>query len=142
MVHVTLVGVKQAKVGGLFIFKGPLLECRECKYKQVCFNLEEGKWYKVTALRPAWHECEVHEGGVRAVEVETIPFEAGVKSRMTVEGSTVTLEEKGCDNIGCVHFRLCHPPGKKAGNKYKIIKLKGTLECPDGEKISLVLLED
>jgi uncharacterized protein (UPF0179 family) len=142
MVHVTLVGEKQAKVGTIFIFKGALLECRDCKYKQVCFNLKEGKWYKVTAIRPARHECQIHEGGVRAVEVEAIPFEAGVRSRIAVEGSTVTLEDKGCERIGCAHYRICHPHGKRFGEKYKIIKMKGTLDCPDGERISLVILED
>lgn len=142
MVHVTLVGEKQAKVGYVFIFKGPLLECRDCKYKQVCFNLEEGKRYRVKALRDAMHECRVHEERVRAVEVETVPFEAGVKSRIAVEGSIVPLEDKGCKNMACTHFRLCHPVGKKAGGKFKILRIRGTLDCPEGERITQVLLDD
>ena len=94
MVHVTLVGLKQAKKDMVFVFKGPLLECRECKYKQVCFNLEEGKRYKVTALRDATHECGIHEGGVRAVEVEVIPFEGAISGRMVLEGSIVPLDTR------------------------------------------------
>lgn len=142
MVHVTLVGEKLAIVGKVFIFRGPLLECRDCKYKQVCFNLAEGRSYKVSRLRDAKHGCKVHEGGVRAVEVELVPFEAGIKSRIAVEGSIVPLEEKGCRKIGCDHYWLCHPAGKKMGEKYKIKRLIGTLECPIGERISRVLLED
>jgi uncharacterized protein (UPF0179 family) len=142
MVHVTLIGEKQAKVGNVFIYNGPLRECRDCKYKTVCFNLKEGKWYKVSSIRTVRHECRIHEGGVRAIEVEPVPFEAGVRSRMTVEGSTVTLEDKGCRKIGCDHYRLCHPWGKKTGEKYRILELKGNLDCPEGERITHVVLDD
>lgn len=142
MVHVTLVGERLAKLGSIFVFRGPLLECRDCKYKQVCFNLAEGKNYRISRLRDARHECKVHDGGVRAVEVEVVPFKAGVKSRIAVEGSIVPLEDKGCRRIGCDHYWICHPPGKKTGEKFKIKRLMGTLECADGERISLVLLED
>lgn len=142
MVHVTLVGERQAKVGQVFIFNGPLLECRECKYKQVCFNLEQGKRYKVTRIRDAKHGCKIHEGGVMAVEVEIVPFEAGVKSRIAIEGSIVPLDEKGCRRIGCDHYRTCHPLGKKIGDKFKILKIFGILDCPEGLRITRVVLED
>ena len=142
MVHVTLVGLKQAKKDMVFVFKGPLLECRDCKYKQVCFNLEEGKRYKVTAIRDATHECEIHEGGVRAVEVEVIPFEGAISGRMVLEGSIVPLDDKGCGNRGCPHFRMCHPPDKKIGNKFKIIKVLGAVECPEDRRVTKCLLED
>lgn len=73
MVLVTVVGEQQCKKGFEFVFGGPLAECRECKVKNVCFHLEQNKEYRVTETRDVHHECKIHEGGVRVVEVEKLP---------------------------------------------------------------------
>ncbi|PJB22268.1 MAG: hypothetical protein CO114_00925, partial [Euryarchaeota archaeon CG_4_9_14_3_um_filter_38_12] len=72
MVLVTLVGEKIAKKDNEFIYIGSLPECRGCKLKTVCFNLDEGRRYKITNIRDIHHDCKIHEGGVRIVEVEKI----------------------------------------------------------------------
>ncbi|MFA7622902.1 MAG: UPF0179 family protein, partial [Candidatus Methanomethylophilaceae archaeon] len=61
MVLVTLIGESQARIGNRFYYLGPSLECRECRFKNVCFNLEVGRMYEVTELRDVHHECEMHE---------------------------------------------------------------------------------
>jgi len=56
MVAITLVGEKQAREGQMFVFVGPLTECRDCKLKTVCFNLEEGRTYVIKSVRTVHHD--------------------------------------------------------------------------------------
>jgi hypothetical protein len=141
MVAVTLVGEKQAKEGRTFVFLGPLGECRDCRLKTVCFNLEEGRTYAITAVRNVHHDCKIHESGVRVVEVEKAPIRASVYPRNALEGTTVVWEQKDCPNIGCPNFLLCGPRGMKPGEKYRVVKVLGFLECPDGVQLKEVMLE-
>ena len=90
MVLVTVVGESQCKKGFEFVFGGPLAECRECKVKNVCFHLEQNRWYRVTGIRDVHHDCRVHEGGVRVVEVERVPTRAAIPNAQAVEGSIIT----------------------------------------------------
>src|SRR4030067_1173246 len=115
MVLVTVVGESQCKKGFEFVFGGPLADCRDCKVRNVCFHLEQNKWYKVTEIRDVHHECRIHEGGVRVVEVEKIPIQAAVPTRIAVEGSMMTFEETDCDVVGGAHYRLGKPFGPRAG---------------------------
>jgi len=141
MVAITLIGEKQAREGNAFFFMGPLTECRDCKLKGVCFNLEEGRQYIITAVRTVHHECKVHEEGVRIVEVEKQPIKATVPVRAALEGHTVNWDDKGCINIGCPKHAQCVPKGIKVNLKYKVLKVLGTIECPDGQYFKEVLLE-
>jgi len=138
MVLITLVGEKQSTEGYEFIYMGPLSDCRECRLKTVCFNLEEGRRYRITKIRDVHHECKVHEGGVRVVEVEKIPVNAALNAKLAIEGSMITFEPLECKNLGCDHYRLCHPLGVKAKSKYKILRVKKEIKCPEGKKIKEV----
>jgi len=142
MVLVTVVGESQCKKGFEFVFGGPLADCRDCKVRNVCFHLEEGRWYRVTAVRDVHHECKVHEGGVRVVEVERIPTRAALRASTAIEGSMLSFEESDCDLRSCTHYRLCHPVGASEGMRFRIASLEGEeLECPIGRKLRVVLLE-
>lgn len=142
MVLVTVVGESQCRKGFEFVFGGPLPECRDCKVKNVCFHLEEGKWYRVTEVRDVHHDCKVHEGGVRVVEVERIPTKAALKSSAAIEGAMLTFEESDCDRRGCEHYRLCHPVGATEGMRYRVVSVeKDEIECPEGRKLNIVLLD-
>ncbi len=57
MVVITLIGEHQAKEGEQFVYRGPLTECRECKLKAVCFNLDPGSMYRIKKIRDVHHEC-------------------------------------------------------------------------------------
>lgn len=138
MVLITLVGEKQATEGCEFIYMGPLSDCRECRLKTVCFNLEEGTRYKITKIRDVHHDCKIHEGGVRVVEVERIPVNAALNNKLAIEGSTITFAPLECKNLGCEHYHLCHPLGVKANGKYKILSVGKEIKCPVGEKIKEV----
>ncbi len=143
MTNVTLVGEKHAKKGNKFIYIGPLSECRECKVKTVCFNLEVGRTYEIKEIRQMHHPCKIHEGGVRAVEYEKQPIQHAVSAESAIEKARITVEAREpCINRGCEHYRLCFPLGIKNGTQYEISSVKGTITCSEGKKLKEVLLVD
>ena len=141
MVTVTLIGERQAKEGAEFVYKGFVPECRECKLKTVCFNLDVGGVYRVKAVRDVHHQCKMHEDGVRMVEVEKVPVRVSVGRKMALEGSTITYDEVRCRNLGCVHYRLCHPVAAERDSKYKVREVRGEVDCPEGIKVIEVLID-
>jgi uncharacterized protein (UPF0179 family) len=140
VVVITLVGELQARKGDTFVYCGPLSECRECKLKTVCFNLDVGRWYKVSSVREKHHECKVHEKGVRVVEAEQIGIPASVPARSAVEGTTISFEPRQCSSFYCENYRLCHPTGVVGGAKYQVSEVVGDLECADGRPLKRVTL--
>ena len=138
---ITVIGERQAKVDGRFIYLGPLTECKECKLKGVCFNLDAGALYRIVEVRDVKHECKVHEDGVRVVKVEKERMEGVVPKKGAMEGTTITWEVIKCDRLGCENYRLCHPLGIDKGHKARISKIIGNLECPDGKKLVRVLFD-
>ncbi len=137
MVLITLIGSRQAKEGSRFVYMGPLGECKECKLKGVCLNLEQGVLYEVTGLRDKVHDCEVHDENVRVVVVEKRPKQLTVPVKMALEGSTITYDQPKCDELGCKNHRHCHPIGMKSGTKITINTLEGDVECPAGHRLVL-----
>jgi len=143
MVIVTLIGEKQAKEGNEFIYIGPLSECRDCKIKQVCFNLEPGKRYVITKVREnPKHECRMHDGYARVVEVEKCEIKVVISPKNAIEGATLSIEPKPCKNIGCEFYLECNPLGVKKEDKFKVKKIIRDIKCPDGENLKEVLLQD
>ncbi|HEX7391872.1 MAG TPA: UPF0179 family protein [Thermoplasmata archaeon] len=142
MVLVTVVGEQQCRKGFEFVFGGPLGDCRDCKVKNVCFHLEPNRWYRVTEVRDVHHECKIHEGGVRVVEVEKLPTKAAIPTRSAIEGTMLTFEETDCDRIGCPNFRICRPYGALDGMRFRVAAVKSDeLECPIGRSLKVVLLD-
>jgi uncharacterized protein (UPF0179 family) len=141
MVLVTVVGEHQCKVGFEFVFGGPLAECRECKVRNVCFHLDPNRRYRVTDVRDVHHECRMHEGGVRVVEVERLPTKGALAKNAAVEGATITFEVNGCKSVGCPSYRLCRPHGAAEGMRFRIVEVGEELECPKGRSIRAVLLD-
>jgi Uncharacterized protein conserved in archaea len=140
MVMITLIGEAQARIGNRFYYIGPLTECKECKLKGVCFNLEPGHLYEVKGLRDAEHDCAIHESKARVVEVEKVPIPLAVNGKKAIEGSKITFETMKCDSIGCENYGFCHPWGIKDGMKLSVSDIIGDLDCPKGEKRVLVKL--
>ncbi len=139
---VSLVGETQAKSGTVFIFRGPLSECRDCKRKTVCFNLEGGVLYEVISVREKHHDCNIHEGGVRVVELKKAPVKTTIDAKSAIEGSTVSINEKECSNLGCENFGMCFILEPKSNRKYRITKVVGDVECPGGKSLKRVILEE
>ena len=142
MVLVTVVGEAQCRVGFEFVFGGPNAECRDCKVKNVCFHLEENRRYKVVNIREVHHECKLHEGGVRVVEVERIPTRAAIPARSAIEGATLTYEASNCGWVGCPNYASCHPRGAAMGMKLRVLSVEEPdVDCPKGLKLKTVVLD-
>lgn len=138
MVMITLIGEPQARVGNRFYYLGPLAECKDCRLKGVCFNLESGHLYEVVSIRDAEHDCGIHESKVRAVEVSKIPMSVAVRNKKAIDGSMITFETLECEHIGCDNYAYCHPPGVKGGMKMSISDIVRDIDCPVGERLVLV----
>ncbi|MCK5038798.1 MAG: UPF0179 family protein [Thermoplasmata archaeon] len=137
----TVVGTSLAKKGQEIIFLGPLSECKVCKVKNICFHLEKGSHYKVIGVRDVMHDCNVHEEGVKVVEIEKLPFKAIMDKKKAIDGSTIAFESPSCIERGCEHYLLCNPPGLGSKQKVKILSVGGKAECAAGMSRVLVTLE-
>ena len=136
MALITLLGKAHAEVGREFYYMGPLTECKDCRLKGVCFNLEPGSKYRVVEVRSQQHDCHEFDGdSITAVSVEKVPTAAAVPKKLAIEGSVITFQESKCENIGCPNHHLCHAVGKRDGGKYSVTAVKGDLECPIGAKM-------
>lgn len=138
---VTLIGEKIAKVGLEFLYTGALSDCKDCKLRNVCFALDEGKQYKIIRVRDVKHDCEIHEGGARVVEVEKTDMQMLVESRLGIAGSTMTYTPRDrCLNFACDRYRLCFPLFVKPGERFKITSVVSEVQCPEGLKLAEVRL--
>ncbi len=140
MVLVTLIGESQAHIGNRFYYLGPITSCKECRLKGVCFNLELGSLYEVTALRDTMHDCLEYESGARVVEVEKIPAIAAVAKKQAIDGSMITFQSGKCENYGCEYWFKCHPVGIKDGQKLSITEIIEDIDSPCEESLVLVKL--
>jgi uncharacterized protein (UPF0179 family) len=132
MANVTLIGEKQAVKGMEFIYFGSLPECRNCKVKTVCFNLEEGRPYRVIEVRSMHHDCRIYDGGVRAVEFERLTMKIAVDLKDAVQNNTVAYVKELCS------YRDCKPTGLKQNEKCKILAVGEDIDCLDGRNLKEV----
>ena len=143
MANVTLLGKLQAKPGHCFEYVGPLGECKDCKVKQVCFNLKEGHRYRVLNIRSTQHECPVHEEGVVAVEFEPLALEAVLDRDDAIAQAVVELVESRCGQKGCPNFDLCNLSLKLGpGRSFRVARVVSPVTCPAGRTAFLVQLEE
>ena len=141
MVVITLIGEHLAKEGDEFVYRGPLTECRDCKLKGVCFNLDTGGLYRIKAVRSVKHLCRIHEEGVRVVEVQKLQQKCALPQKYALEGSTITYEEVKCKSPGCENYRICHPMGLEKNMKFRIHSIDDAIKCPEGHRLVAVTLE-
>ncbi len=138
---ITLVGKALAEEGKEFFYLGPTEGCEDCKLRNVCFNLDVGYRYKVTEVREQEHECHMlGDEKVTAVVVEKIPTEACLAKKGLLEGVTVTYTEVKCDNVCCPNYPYCYPAGKRAGDKFTVLRIQGDVECLKGDKRARVII--
>jgi len=141
MTLVTLVGEKMAKEGMEFIYLGPHPECKNCKLKTVCFNLKKGRRYKILNVREKRHDCNVHEDGVRVVEVDELPLIAAVR-KGTRKNAKIKIKSPNCAHLDCKYYELCHNPAVLEDKEYKVIKLLEPIECKEGKGLIKAELSD
>jgi len=137
---VTLIGEKLAVEDNEFIYLGPNNECKNCKLKTVCFNLKPGRRYKITSVREKRHNCSIHEGSAAVVEVKEMPIITSVDKKFS-EGAKLKIDDKECQNIGCVNYEICSVMLPKEKN-YKLVKIFENIECPIGYDLQKVELSE
>lgn len=138
---VTLVGVRQARDGFVFIHQGISSECEDCECNEVCIkNLENGRVYKVVRVREKTFPCKLHEKGVRVVEVVESDILAALPSKLAIEGAVITFRKQECDVQACEHFEHCVPCGLLDGDRCVIVEVGGNVACSGGLSLVKVVL--
>lgn len=134
MPKISLIGVDLANEGMEFTFTGPLVGCSECRIKNVCFNLDPGRTYKVLKVREKENPCFVfNKDKVSTVEIEEVPEVMHMQyGKKLQEGSSVTLKSANCDHISCPHIEKCNIVHMREGTRAVINKVEEKLECPKG----------
>jgi uncharacterized protein (UPF0179 family) len=140
MVLVTLIGEKIAEKDMEFSYIGPNNDCRNCKLKNICFNLKVGRKYKITGIRDKKHSCNVHDGPAVVVEVTELPLITCADKNLS-EGEKTTFEKKPCESIGCKYYNLCKISLNK-DKKYEIVKIFEEISCPLGKKLQKTELKE
>ena len=141
MTSITIIGEKLAHKDEEFIFIGPQSDCRNCKLKNICFNLKQHHRYKIINVREKRHSCTVHDGDAIVIEVEEQPIETAIDKKFT-KGSAVTIEENECEDRLCPYHELCSNKALEPGKKYTIQAILEEIECPKGEPIQRVILSE
>ncbi|MDF2954633.1 MAG: putative metal-binding protein [Candidatus Alkanophagales archaeon MCA70_species_2] len=138
----TLIGEKLAKVGEEFVFLGMARECEDCKLRSTCMSLEEGRRYRIEAVKDdIRHDCHLHDGGVCVVRVVEPPIPVAIEARKAFEGSKIVFEPPECDESECEQYELCHPLGLKRGDKCTILQTLESLPDVCAKGLSLKLVE-
>jgi len=140
---ITLIGVRLARVGTEFVFKGAAPECEECKLKNSCMNLSKGRKYRIVNIRTTTrHACDVHDEGVQAVEVVESPIISATESKKAFKGSKIVFDPPSCKMGECIMYDLCHPIGLEPGDKCTISDVIGDVpdDCMKGLALKVVEL--
>ncbi|GAB3317606.1 UPF0179 family protein [Haloplanus rallus] len=126
MSEVTLIGTRLAEVGREFVFRGESSACEGCPYRGQCLDLSPGTRYRITGVREGAQtlDCAVHDGGVRAVEVEPASIPANVPSKGAYAGSKTELAGS-CPYTDCPSHTYCVPDGAELGAEYRIDEVVG-----------------
>lgn len=143
MAKISLIGLDLAKEDLEFTFVSPLVGCAECRIKNVCFNLEPGKNYRVKKVRDKVHPCNVfNHDQVATIEVEEVDEKVNLQyGRKVQEGSKVTLKSLECDHYTCPNIEACNLIHKREGMKATISKVEEKLDCPKGYDIRRVAVK-
>jgi uncharacterized protein (UPF0179 family) len=126
MSQVTLVGTRIANVGEEFVYHGEAPGCEGCPYRDQCLNLTEGVEYRIEDIRDNAQtlDCAVHEGDVRAVEVEPASVRANVPSKNAYAGSKASLAGP-CPHVECPSHEFCVADGVEYDEERQIQEIVG-----------------
>jgi uncharacterized protein (UPF0179 family) len=139
---VTLIGIELAKPGLEFVYEGPQPGCEGCKVYKVCNNLVPGKRYRIIGVRTGTtHECRLHHGGARVVEVIDAPIVALINAERAIVNSKIQFEST-CHITACRGYDLCNPEGIIEGARYLVGEVLGNAPegCERGRVLKLVEL--
>ena len=134
---ITLIGVDLARKNMEFTFKGPLSgKCDDCRIRNVCFNLEPGKKYKITDVKEQVNPCFVYnKNKVSTIEVEEVKNTYNIQNgKRLMEGSSIELRSMKCDYLTCPNIEKCNLINISS-KKIVVNKIEKKLSCPKGYDI-------
>lgn len=137
----TMVADEEAEVGKSFIFMGEQIECTDCKFSKICLNLEKGRKYIITTVRPLVHECILTEGSARVVEVIKTERVVCVDKKYAIDGSLITFFPSECKHVGCDHYHQCNPEGLPREEKVKVGIVGERANCLIGRVKNVVTIQ-
>ena len=138
--EITLLGVKQSKIGNKFLYLGETSECSDCRLRGACLKLEKNRVYEVSGIRETIHPCNIFEEGVKTVEIFEPSYLVTTGAKLAVEGAIITFTPRKCDLLSCPYYRHnCCPEYLQDGEKLKIINiLDKPIECNQGYRLIMV----
>jgi uncharacterized protein (UPF0179 family) len=129
---VTIIGVKQARLGYTFLFAGSTDSCAQCKYYLPCLgSLESGRVYTVTKVIGKELHCILHDKG-KVVEVQESSREVLIDQKSAILGAIITLNLVRCDLLECRNRDRCFPLGLVTGDKCRILSIGDEATCSLG----------
>lgn len=138
---ITLVSAGQARIGTVFIHRGPGSKCKICEYFRVCVrNLEPERVYEVVKVRDKVLPCGQYEAEMQVVEVLDAEIPAAIPARQAIEGAVITVQAIDCREEGCENCGLCFPTGLKPGDRCEVLGATESLPCSEAfllKKVSL-----
>ena len=139
---ITLISVENARKGYKFLFEGQVYEqCKLCPLYNVCIgNLEKGRVYEVINVRKKKHKCKALNMDLAVVEVREAPLEVAIRTSYAIEGAIITFHPINCSKLSCINYELCSPIGLKSGDKCKIVKIYGKIDCPRNLSLTKALI--
>ena len=126
MSEVTLIGTRRGEGAARLVLPGSTSASEGCPYRSQCLDLSPGTRYRITDVRENAQtlDCAVHDGGVRAVEVEPAPIPANVPSKVAYAGSKAKLAG-ACPYTDCPSHAYCVPDGADFEAEYRIDEVVG-----------------
>ncbi|MFC7165496.1 UPF0179 family protein [Halospeciosus flavus] len=123
---ITLLGTRLADEGTEFVYRGEADACEGCPYRKQCLTLEEGVRYEVVDVREGGQtlDCNVHDEGVVAVEVEPTTVTVNVPTKGAYAGSTGKLAGP-CPHTECPSHEYCEPLGVDFDEERQIVEVHG-----------------
>jgi len=142
MVIVTLVGKGQAKVGEVFIHRGPGSKCTNCEYFPVCVkNIESGRVYEIIKVRDRTLFCKQYEMEMCVVEVVNAKIKAAIPAKQAILGAIITFKTPMCEEEKCPAYDFCFPVGLKSGDRCEVLNVIRSVDCSLGSPRKEVLLQ-
>lgn len=139
---VTLIGVRQAQAGRVFIHKGAGSKCGSCEYYQVCVgSVKPDRVYRIIKTRDKTLLCRQYETEMRVIEVAEAAIPAVISTKKAIGRAVITFQTLSCEIRDCESCELCFPAGLSDGDRCQVLEVTQKIPCSSGFSLTKVLLQ-
>ena len=112
--------------------------CLTCRLRRICVdNLRPGFEYEVVEVRHMRHLCPLTRSKMVVVVVRPKPVKVALESRAAVEGLICSYTPIKCGERDCPHAEYCDSEALREGERVKVVRVIGRLDCPLGRSLFL-----